>query len=106
MLFVALGIPASPFSWGPKERCIVPDAPTLKELGYDVSMPAWYTIFCKSDVPENVRAALEKALSEIIQSEAVQATAAEANISLTGVGSADSQIAYENTIKNLTELLG
>ena len=83
-----------------------PDAPTLKELGYDVSMPAWYTIFCKSDVPENVRAALEAALTEAIQSEAAQTAAKEANITLTGTGSVESQAAYEETIKNLTALLG
>ena len=83
-----------------------PDAPTLKELGYDVSMPAWYTIFCKSDVPENVRAALETALTEAIQSEAAQTAAKEANITLTGTGSVESQAAYEEAIKNLTALLG
>ena len=83
-----------------------PDAPTLKELGYDVSMPAWYTIFCKSDVPENVRAALETALTEAIQSEAAQTAAKEANITLTGTGSVESQKAYEETIQNLTTLLG
>lgn len=83
-----------------------PDAPTLKELGYDVSMPAWYTIFCKSDVPENVRTALEAALTEAIQSDAAQSTAKEANITLTGKGSVESQAAYEETIKNLTALLG
>ena len=83
-----------------------PDAPTLQELGYDVSMPAWDTIFCKSDVPENVRAALETALTEAIQSEAAQTAAKEANITLTGTGSVESQAAYEETIKNLTALLG
>lgn len=83
-----------------------PDAPTLKELGYDVSMPAWYTIFCKSDVPEDVRTALEEALVEAMQSDAAQTAAKEANITLTAKGSADSQAAYEETIKNLTALLG
>ena len=83
-----------------------PDAPTLKELGYDVSMPAWYTIFCKSDVPENIRVALEEALVEAMQSDAAQTAAKEANITLTAKGSADSQAAYEETIKNLTALLG
>ena len=83
-----------------------PDAPTLKELGYDVSMPAWYTIFCKSDVPEDVRTALEEALVEAMQSDAAQTAAKEANITLTAKNSADSQAAYEETIKNLTALLG
>lgn len=83
-----------------------PDAPTLKELGYDVSMPAWYTIFCKSDVPEDVRTALEEALVEAMRSDAAQTAAKEANITLTAKNSADSQAAYEETIKNLTALLG
>lgn len=83
-----------------------PDAPTLKELGYDVSMPAWYTIFCKSDVPENIRAALEEAMTEAIESDAAQTAAKNANITLTGTGSVASKAAYEETIKNLTELLG
>ena len=83
-----------------------PDAPTLKELGYDVSMPAWYTIFCKSDVPANVQAALEEALVTAITSDAATAAAKEGNMTFTGIGSAACQAAYEETIKNLTALLG
>ncbi len=83
-----------------------PDAPTLKELGYDVSMPAWYTIFAKSDVPANVRAALEAGLAAAINSETVQANAAEAKIKLTGTGSEASEASYQETIENLKALLG
>ena len=83
-----------------------PDAPTLKELGYDVSMPAWYTIFCKSDVPENVRAALEEAFVEVMADPAIQETAASSDITLSGAGAADAQAAYEETITNLQTLLG
>ena len=82
-----------------------PDAPTLKELGYDVSMPAWYTIFCKSDVPENVRTALEEAFVEVMSDPDVQATAAASDITLTARGSEESQAAYEDTIANLEVLL-
>ena len=83
-----------------------PDAPTLKELGYEVSMPAWYTIFCKADVPQNVKDALEAGLVAAITSEEAIATAAESKIKLTGAGAEACQAAYEETIANLTELLG
>ena len=83
-----------------------PDAPTLKELGYDVSMPAWYTIFCKSDVPQEIREALEKGLADVIASSEAQETAAASNVTLTGTGSADSKTLYENSIRDLTTLLG
>ena len=83
-----------------------PDCPTLKELGYEVSMPAWYTIFAKSDVPENVRAALEKAFAAAIASDGAQATAKEAKIRLTGLDSKTSEASYKETIENLKALLG
>jgi len=83
-----------------------PDAPTLKELGYEVSMPAWYTIFCKADVPQNVKDALEAGLVAAITSEEAVKTAAESKIKLTGAGAEACQAAYEETIANLTELLG
>lgn len=81
-----------------------PDCPTLKELGYDVSMPAWYTIFCKTDVPADVQAALEAAFAEAM--EECKDTAAEANINLTGADSAACAVAYQETIANLEALLG
>jgi len=83
-----------------------PDAPTMKELGYEVSMPAWYMIFCKKDVPANVQAALEAGLLEAVKSSEAQETAASSNIKLTGLDSATCQPMYQETITNLTELLG
>ncbi len=83
-----------------------PDVPTLKELGYEVSMPAWYSIFSKSDVPEAVRAAIEAAFVAAANDPDVLAAAAEANIVLTGTGSEDCLAAYNTTIENLTTLLG
>jgi tripartite-type tricarboxylate transporter receptor subunit TctC len=83
-----------------------PDAPTLKELGYEVSMPAWYTIFCKSDVPQEIRDALEQGLADVIASAEAQETAAASNVTLTGTGSAESHTLYNNTIRDLTTLLG
>lgn len=41
-----------------------------------------------------------------MRSDAAQTAAKEANITLTAKNSADSQAAYEETIKNLTALLG
>ena len=82
-----------------------PDAPTLKELGYDVSMAAWYSIFCKSDVPENVRTALEEAFVEAMSDPEIQETAAASDITLTAKGAADAQAAYEESITNLEALL-
>ncbi|MFI3212083.1 MAG: tripartite tricarboxylate transporter substrate binding protein [Eubacteriales bacterium] len=82
-----------------------PDAPTLLELGYEVSMPAWYSIFAKSDVPANVMAALEEAMLEGIALESTQTIAEEANVTLTGLGSADSLVRYNTSIESLTQVL-
>lgn len=82
-----------------------PDVPTLKELGYDVDMPAWYTIFCKADVPENVRKALEEGFIEAMNSDAAKKLSADMNVTLSARGSEESQKAYETTITNLEKLL-
>lgn len=84
---------------------IFPDAPTFKELGYDISMPSWYSIFCKSDVPAEVQKALEDAFVQAMQSETAIETAAGANIQLSGKGAEESKGIYEETITNLEKLL-
>lgn len=39
----------------------LPDVPSFKELGYDITFTVWKGIFAPKDLPEDVRAILEKA---------------------------------------------
>ena len=83
----------------------LPDVPTLKECGYDVEMPAWYTVFCKSDVPQEIRDALEQAFIEALGTDAAKEIAANSSIDITARGSAESLELYNDTIENLKTIL-
>ena len=52
-------------SFGAKRSQVLPDVPTLKELGYDVEYYLWVGIFAPKATPANVttilRAAIDKA---------------------------------------------
>lgn len=51
-------------STGEREPAL-PDVPSFKELGYDVTFTVWKGIFAPKDLPEDVKAILEKAFADI-----------------------------------------
>ncbi|MEA5059076.1 MAG: tripartite tricarboxylate transporter substrate binding protein [Candidatus Pelethousia sp.] len=83
---------------------VFPDTPTLKELGYDVVMPAWYMLFVKADTPQDVRDTLEAGFMQALDSPTAQKMASTSSIDLANLNSADSMVAYQRTIENLTEI--
>lgn len=83
----------------------LPDTPTLTELGYDVVMPAWYTIFAHRDVPAERRAILEEKIVAALKSDAAQALGQRTGTDVRPLGAAESQQAYDTTIANLKTIL-
>ena len=83
----------------------LPDTPTLSELGYDVVLPAWYTVFAHVDVPEERRQVLEEKIIEALNSESAQALGARSGVEIETHRGEYSQTAYERTIENLEAIL-
>lgn len=81
-----------------------PDTPTLKELGYDVVMPAWYMLFVKADTPQEVRDTLEAGFMAALETDTAKKMASSSSIDLANLNSADSAAAYQTTIDNLTAI--
>jgi len=52
-----------------KRAELMPDVPTLKELGYDWSMGAWRGITVPKDTPNDVVAVLEKSIKKAVDSD-------------------------------------
>lgn len=83
----------------------LPDTPTLRELGYDVVLPAWYTIFAHRDVPAENMAALEEKILAALNSPSAQALGTRTGTDVRPLGMAASMDAYQTTIANLEAIL-
>lgn len=83
----------------------LPDTPTLRELGYDVVLPAWYTIFAHRDVPAENMAALEEKILAALNSPSAQALGARTGTDVRPLGMEASMEAYQTTIGNLEAIL-
>lgn len=83
----------------------LPDTPTLKELGYDVVLPAWYTVFAPQGVPEEILGFLNEKLLEVLKSEAAVEMASKSNVLLTPYGRDKTIPLYEGTISSLKLIL-
>lgn len=53
-------------SWGVKRHAAFPDAPTLKELGYDVELYVWSGVFAPKGVPQPTIAILRDAVRQAV----------------------------------------
>ncbi len=83
----------------------LPDTPTLVELGYDVVLPAWYTIFAHKDVPAERLAILEERIVAALESESAQALGRRTGTVVQPLGMAASGEAYARTVENLRQIL-
>lgn len=83
----------------------LPDTPTMKELGYDIVLPAWYTIFAYKDVPEDRIEFIQNKFIEALNTKSAQSMAKKLNIRLTPIGAEKLQVIYNTTIENLKTLL-
>jgi tripartite-type tricarboxylate transporter receptor subunit TctC len=78
----------------------LPDTPTLSELGYDVVMPVWYTIFATSEVPAEIVEMLSEGIAAAYASERGQELAAQANVVANPISRADGvQEIYDATFE-------
>lgn len=84
---------------------IFPDTPTMKELGYEVVLPAWYTVFAPKGVPEETLKFLEEKFLEALKSEGAMEMAAKSDVLLTPYGRDKTAILYEGTISSLKMIL-
>lgn len=84
----------------------LPDTPTLAELGHDVVMPVWYTIFATANVPEDIVAHLSDGIAAAYASDEGQELAARANVDARPISRADGlQDIYDATFETVRETL-
>lgn len=83
----------------------LPDTPTLRELGHDVVLPAWYTIFAHRDVPAENMKALEEKILAALSSPSAQALGQRTGTDVRPLGMEASLEAYQTTITNLEAIL-
>ncbi len=82
-----------------------PDVPTLRESGFDIVMPVWYTIFASSDVPLDRARLLSERIVAAYASVDAQALAARAGLQIDPVGFDDVQEIYADTIETVSATL-
>jgi len=83
----------------------LPDTPTMKELGYDVVLPAWATLFAYKDVPEERIEWIERKFTEALNTDIAQTLSNKLATPLTPYGSLQCQEIYNKTIENLETIL-
>ncbi|MGE3991261.1 tripartite tricarboxylate transporter substrate binding protein [Pseudorhodoplanes sp.] len=59
-------------SWGTKRHPAFPDAPTLKELGYDAEFYVWSGVFVPKGVPDDTRKQISSAIRAAVASDDFQ----------------------------------
>jgi tripartite-type tricarboxylate transporter receptor subunit TctC len=83
----------------------LPDVPTMKELGYDVVLPAWMVLFAYKGVPEENIKFLGEKFTEALNTVSAKALANKANVVLTPNTGEQLEHLYNQTIKNLKDIL-
>lgn len=84
----------------------LPDTPTLAELGHDVVMPVWYTIFATADVPADIVEMLSEGIAAAYASERGQELAAQARVDARPISRADGvQAIYDATLEVVRDTL-
>lgn len=88
-----------------KRVSTLPNTPTMKEAGYDVSLPAWYTILAYKGVPEDRLAFLSKKFTEALNTGSAKSLAKQASVEITLFERPELQKIYDETVKNLRDIL-
>ena len=83
----------------------LPDVPTMKELGYDVVLPAWMVVFAYKGVPEENIKFLGEKFTEALNTISAKALAKKANVVLTPKMGKPLDHLYNQTIENLKVIL-
>jgi len=80
---------------GTRSTKVLPDVPTLKELGYDVEYYLWVGLFAPKSTPPAIVTALRAAVGKAVQSEAFTAALANAGQELAYLDGPDFQAFWD-----------
>ncbi|MFN3686549.1 tripartite tricarboxylate transporter substrate binding protein [Salinarimonas sp.] len=75
----------------------LPETPTLREAGFDIVMPVWYTIFAPASVPEERRTAIAERIAAAYESPAAQELAERARIVVRPITGAEVETIFADT---------
>lgn len=84
---------------------VLPDVPTFKEAGYDVSLPAWLMIFAKNDVPQETKGFLQDCFMEALATPTAESMSDRTNAGIDPRGMEDSAELYHNTVEMVGSIL-
>jgi len=84
---------------------VLTEVPTFLELGYDVVLPFWFTIFAHKDVPRERMEFLEQNFIKALETESAKSLAGKLNVEMRLLGMEESAQVYERTIQNLKTIL-
>ena len=74
---------------GAKRASIAPEAPTFRELGYNLEASAWYALFAPAKTPKDVIDRLSRAATEAVQAPDVKQRLEQMGLEPTGYGPAE-----------------
>lgn len=83
----------------------LPDVPTLRESGYDIVMPVWYTIFARADVPEDRRRMLAEKIAEAYASSQAQELAERSRLTVVPIYGEALDTIFSETVDVVRETL-
>jgi tripartite-type tricarboxylate transporter receptor subunit TctC len=85
---------------------VLPDVPTFKEAGYDVSFEAPLLVYTFSSVPESIQQELSECIMTGLESDTAQAMGRQASAGLENVqGLESAQAVYRDTTERVREVL-
>lgn len=84
---------------------VLPDTPTFREAGYEVSLPAWLMVFATRDVPKETIEHLQDCFMEALASPTAIAMSNRINAGITPLNSADSTVLYQATVESIGTIL-
>ncbi|MGZ9038925.1 MAG: Bug family tripartite tricarboxylate transporter substrate binding protein [Burkholderiales bacterium] len=90
---------------GAKRHDLVPDVPTLMELGYNVEYYVWVGLFAPAQTPEAVVKALRDATRKAVDDPDFRATLAKINTSLNYLDAPDFQKFWDRDAKRLGDVI-
>jgi tripartite-type tricarboxylate transporter receptor subunit TctC len=74
---------------GAQRSPIAPDAPTFKELGYDLEASAWYALFAPAKTPKDIVDRCAKAATEAVNAPEIRQRLEQMGLEPTGYGPAE-----------------
>ena len=84
---------------------IMPDVPTMKEEGYDVVLPFWFTVFAHKSTPEADRRMLEDAFLKALDTKSAKTLATRSGVNMRVLNTNEATKVYQNSVKNLKVIL-